>query len=116
MADVAAAKQWSGAATKLAALRRAKGAQKQVRGMRQDKQEADAAAAAEAERARLALYAPVVSELSGLVLEVANWIAAPCCGALLADSGARVVKIEVRARRLALAIAVRTARHDASNA
>ena len=40
--------------------------------MRQDKQQADAAAAAEAERARLALYAPVGSELSGLVLEVVD--------------------------------------------
>ena len=28
------------------------------------------------------------------VLEVANWIAAPSCGALLADLGAEVVKIE----------------------
>ena len=33
--------------------------------------------------------------LDGLfVLEVANWIAAPCCGALMADMGADVVKIE----------------------
>jgi crotonobetainyl-CoA:carnitine CoA-transferase CaiB-like acyl-CoA transferase len=29
-----------------------------------------------------------------LVVEVANWIAAPCCGALLADLGATVVKVE----------------------
>ena len=33
--------------------------------------------------------------LEGLmVLEVANWIAGPCCGALLADLGATVVKVE----------------------
>jgi crotonobetainyl-CoA:carnitine CoA-transferase CaiB-like acyl-CoA transferase len=33
--------------------------------------------------------------LDGLfVLEVANWIAGPCCGALLADMGADVVKVE----------------------
>jgi crotonobetainyl-CoA:carnitine CoA-transferase CaiB-like acyl-CoA transferase len=29
-----------------------------------------------------------------LVLEVANWIAGPCCGALLADAGATVIKVE----------------------
>lgn len=35
--------------------------------------------------------------LEGLfVVEVANWIAAPCCGALLADLGATVVKVEAR--------------------
>jgi hypothetical protein len=28
------------------------------------------------------------------VLEVANWIAAPCAGALLADLGADVIKVE----------------------
>ncbi len=33
--------------------------------------------------------------LSGIVvLEVANWIAGPCCGALLADLGAEVIKVE----------------------
>ena len=32
-----------------------------------------------------------VGPLDGtLVLEVANWIAGPCCGALLADAGATV--------------------------
>jgi crotonobetainyl-CoA:carnitine CoA-transferase CaiB-like acyl-CoA transferase len=29
-----------------------------------------------------------------LVIEVANWIAGPCCGALLADAGATVIKVE----------------------
>lgn len=36
-----------------------------------------------------------VGPLDGLlVLEVANWIAGPCCGALLADAGATVIKVE----------------------
>eukprot|EP01050_Picozoa_sp_SAG11_P008168 SAG11_NODE_706_length_7651_cov_4.192399_8_plen_75_part_00 len=46
-----------------------------------------------------------VAPLEGVfVLEVANWIAAPCCGALLADLGADVIKIEVRPSRLMSAI------------
>ena len=36
-----------------------------------------------------------IGPLDGLlVLEVANWIAGPCCGALLADAGATVIKVE----------------------
>ena len=40
---------------------------------------------------------PLPSPLAGiLVIEVANFIAGPCCGAMLADMGAEVVKIEPR--------------------
>ena len=77
--DLAVIAQRAGAATKLQGLRRGANAKKEVQARRGAAAETAAAAerarqaaAEEEELARLALFAPVVSELSGLVLELVD--------------------------------------------